>query len=78
MALDEVDLDKMTLEEVEREIEKRKDERINSPGEVGLRWKKTYGIITEEEFNKGLAEIRKNQPKDWWHAPWYKIKGMYL
>lgn len=76
--MEEVDLDKMTLEEVEREIEKRKEERINSSGEVGLRWKKAYGIITEEEFNKGLAEIRKKQPKDWWHTPWYKIKGMYL
>ena len=78
MVSDEVNLDEMTLEEVEMEIEKRKEKRMNLPGEEGLGWKKTYGIITEEEFNKGLAEIRKKRPKDWWHTPWYKIKGMYL
>ena len=74
--------DEMTLEEAERYVNDQKEKRINLPGEEGLKWKKIYGIITEEEFNKGLSEIRKNKPnanpKDWWHTPWYKNKGMYL
>lgn len=75
-----MNLDEMTLEEVERYVNDKKEKRINLPGEEGLKWKKIYGIITEEEYNKGLSEIRKNKPnpKDWWHTPWYKIKGMYL
>ena len=75
-----MNLDEMTLEEVERYVNNKKEKRINLPGEEGLKWKKIYGIITEEEFNKGLSEIRKNKPnpKDWWHTPWYKNKGMYL
>lgn len=77
-----MNLDEMTLEEVERYVNDQKEKRINLPGGEGLKWKKIYGIITEEEFNKGLSEIRKNKPnpnpKDWWHIPWYKNKGMYL
>lgn len=75
-----MNLDEMTLEEVERYVNDRKEKRINLPGEEGLKWKKVYGIITEEEFNKGLSEIQKNnpKPKDWWHTPCNKIKGMYL
>ena len=75
-----MNLDEMTLEEVERYVNDKKEKRINSPGEEGLKWKKIYGIITEEEFNKGLSEVRKNKPntKDWWHTPCNKIKGMYL
>ena len=67
-----MNLDEMTLEEVERYVNNKKEKRINLPGEEGLKWKKIYGIITEEEFNKGLSEIRKNKPntkpKDWWHS----------
>lgn len=72
--------DEMTLEEAERYVNEQKEKRINSPGEEGLKWKKIYGIITEEEFNKGLSEIRKNKPKskDWWHTPCSEIEGMYL
>ena len=72
--------DEMTLEEAERYVNEQKEKKINSPGEEGLKWKKIYGIITEEKFNKGLSEIRKNKPKskDWWHTTWYKNKGMYL
>ena len=75
-----MNLDEMTLEEVERYVNDKKEKRINSPGEEGLKWKKIYGIITEEEYYKGLSEIRKNKPnpKDWWHTPCNKIKGMYL
>lgn len=70
----------MTLEEVEKYVHERKEKRINSPGEEGLKWKKIYGIITEKEYDKALSEIRKNKPtlKDWWHTPCNKIKGMYL
>ena len=78
----EMNLDEMTLEEVERYVNDQKEKRINLPGEEGLKWKKIYGIITEKEYDKGLLEIRKNKPKpkdcDWWHTPWYEIKGMYL
>ena len=72
--------DEMTLEEAERYVNDQKEKRINSPGEEGLKWKKIYGIITEEEYNKGLSEIRKNKPKpkDWWHTPCSEIEGMYL
>lgn len=76
-----MNLDEMTLEEVERYVNNQKEKRINSPGKEGLKWKKIYGIITEEEYNKGLSEIRKNKKPiydNWWHTPWYKIKGMYL
>lgn len=51
--------DEMTLEEAERYVNERKEKRINLPGEEGLKWKKAYGIITEEEFYKELSEIRK-------------------
>lgn len=62
--------DELTLEEAERYANDQKLKRINLPGEEGLKWKKIYGIITEEEFNKGLSEIRKNKTKskDWWHS----------
>ena len=72
--------DEMTLEEAEKYVNDQKEKRINLPGEEGLKWKKIYGIITEKEYDKALFEIRKNKPKptDWWHTPWYKIKGMYL
>ena len=72
--------DEMTLEEAEKYVNEQKEKRINSPGEEGLKWKKIYGIITEEEYYKGLLEIRKNKPtpKDRWHTPCNKIKGMYL
>ena len=75
-----MNLDEMTLEEVERYVNDRKEKRINLPGEEGLKWKKIYGIITEEEYYKGLSEIRKNKPnaKDWWNTPCSEIKGMYL
>lgn len=75
-----MNFDEMTLEEVEKYVNEQKEKRINSLGEEGLKWKKVYGIITEEEFEKGLLEIRKNnpKPKDWWHTPCNKIKGMYL
>ena len=77
-----MNLDEMTLEEVERYVNNKKEKRINLPGEEGLKWKKLYGIITKEEFNKRLSEIRKNKsntnPKDWWHTLWYKNKGIYL
>ena len=65
-----MNLDEMTLEEVERYVNNKKEKRINLPEEEGLKWKKIYGIITEEEFNKVLSEIRKNKPnpKDWWHS----------
>lgn len=70
----------MTLEEVERYVNEQKEKRINLPGEEGLKWKKVYKIITEDEYYKALSEIRKNKPnpKDWWHTPCNKIKGMYL
>lgn len=76
--------DEMTLEEAERYVNDQKEKRINLPGEEGLKWKKIYGIITEKEYDKRLAEIRKNKQKfkdcskDWWHRPWYKNEGMYL
>ena len=65
-----MNLDEMTLEEVERYVNDQKLKRINSPGEEGLKWKKIYGIITEKEYYKGLSEIRKNKPttKDWLHS----------
>ena len=72
--------DEMTLEEAEKYVNEQKEKRINSPGEEGLKWKKIYGIITEEEYYKALSEIRKNKPKpkDWWHTPCSEIEGMYL
>lgn len=75
-----MNLDEMTLEEVERYVNEQKEKRINLPGEEGLKWKKVYKIITEDEYYKALSEIRKNKPnpKDWWHTPCNKIKGMYL
>lgn len=70
----------MTLEEAEKYVNEQKEKRINSPGEEGLKWKKIYGIITEDEYYKALLEIRKNKPKpkDWWHTPCSEIEGMYL
>lgn len=72
--------DEMTLEEAEKYVNEQKEKRINSPGEEGLKWKKIYGIITEDEYYKALLEIRKNKPKpkDWWHTPCSEIEGMYL
>ena len=65
-----MNLDEMTLGEIEIEMNNRKEKRINSPGEEGLKWKKIYGIITEDEYYKALSEIRKNKPnpKDWRHS----------
>ena len=72
--------DEMTYEEAKRYVDEQKEKRINLPGEEGLKWKKVYKIITEDEYYKALSEIRKNKPNptDWWHTPCNKIKGMYL